>query len=449
MLGCWLAIVAGVLLVRAPTPAFLYDAAVYWTGALTLVTGGDVVAAAALDVRGVLTPGAYAPAALLHHRFAVDPAMAVLVQNAVMIGVLGAVVLPLLVGRLTALRPVHVVACAALIALTLSGFAPHPLMDVPALLLVSVGALAITSRRCWALLPGGAALAAAVVLRPAYALPAILVVLAVAALGWRGWRGVRAAALTALGTALALGAQVLHGWRESRVVSVLPADSDRITDVQLRYAAYGVRYDTVTSGGGDPRLWHCSPDMARAAVDHLPDSNGELFSLYLSSLPDSAVLALHKVAGTLQWSWSTPHADPGSQAMLPLGILVTALVCAGGAALVAFVGSDRSNGASARPRTAVTLLALAVGVMVTTVGSAPEARFAAPLLAVGIVGCVATLGSWRTPGRETDRLDTRGGAAALVLTGVVLALGGQALADPLPPGDLTPEVCIATGAGAA
>ena len=78
---------------------------------------------------------------------------------------------------------------------------------------------------------------------------------------------------------------------------------------------------------------------------------------------------------------------------------------------------------------------------VTLVGSAPEARFALPIVVAGIVGVVAAVARWWGPGLSWTRSLVVGVVCAVLLTGLVAGLGWRALQHDVPRGDLTVETC--------
>lgn len=434
----WLLVAwAALVLLRDPAPSFVYDAAQYWAGATSVAEGTDEYTLGGLATRGVLTALVYLPAYALAHLLGgsvAAGAWAVLAQNAFLVAFLGSVVIPLLLRRTVTIGPVHVGVSTAITAVLLSGFVPYPLMDLPAVVCVALAVLLFGEARMWTAVAGGGLLAAAVNLRPAYAAPAVLLVLVVLVVRWRR------VPLVALGGAGVLAAQAGYGWVHAGVLSVWPPTTGVVTAIQLNYAAYGVRYDTIPFTAEDPRLWHCSPGMAEAASGQLPPtSTGGLLGVMVDNLPGSALFAVDKVTASLHWSTGTPYALPGDQALRPLGLLVLVVSCAGFVSLVALL---RGRGDRTAP---LALLAVVLGVAVTLVGSAPEARFALPIVVAGIAGTVAAVSRWGPPGVSWSRPLVVGVLCAVVLTGLVAGLGWRALQHDVPRGDLSVETCLAQG----
>ena len=249
----------------------------------------------------------------------------------------------------------------------------------------------------------------------------------------------RRAPFAALGGAGVLAVQAGYGWMRAGVVSLWPPDTERVAAIQLYYAAYGVRYDTVPFTVEDPRLWHCSPGMAEAVTGQPPPTSArELLGVMVDNLPGSALFAVDKITASLHWSTATPYALPGGQALRPLGLLVLVVSCVGCVSLVALLRDRRAD------RTApLALLALVVGVTLTLVGAAPEARFALPIVVAGIAGVVAAVSRWWRPGVSWSRPLIFGVVCAVVLTALVAGLGWRALQYDVPRGELTVEACLA------
>lgn len=433
MAACLLASWVASVLLRDPAPAFVYDASQYWGGAQAIVRGADEFTLGGLATRGVFTSVVYLPAFVLAHvagGSAAAAGWAVLLQNGFMVALLGAVIIPLMLRRAATIGPLHVGVSTLLTSLVLSRFLPYPLMDLPAAVCIALAVLLLCETRWWTSLLGGAFLALAVNLRPAYAVPAVLVILVVVAARWR--RG----PVAVIGAVPVVLAQVLYGRANAGVTSLWPPGTETVTAIQLNYAAYVVRYDTVPFTAEDPRLWHCSPGMATTVGDRLPASTGELFGLLVRTLPDSALFAVEKVTASLHWSSATPYAHPGEQALRPLGLLVILATCAGVVSLVALLRSRPAD------RTApLALLALVLGVTVTLVGATPEARFSLPLVVAGLAGVVAAMARWWRQGTAWARPTLIGVACAAALSGVVAVSGWQALQHDAPRGELTAQVC--------
>ncbi len=430
----WLLATWAVLMLLADhPPAFLYDAAQYWSGAAAVVEGRNVYLQGGLASRGAFTSVIYVPAYLVSRLAGggVDTdGWAVAGENALFVALLGAVVIPLLLRRVVTVRRRHVALSALLTGLLLSGFVPYPLMDLPAVGSIVLAILLLCQPRWWSVLAGGAALALAVNLRPAYAPPALLVLLIIAILHWRR------APLAVVGGGVVLGAQAVYGAAQTGVTSVLPPSAELVTQIQFAFSPYVVRYDTVPFTAEDPRMWHCSPAMAESLGDRVITSSPDLLGFYVGALPDSALLAVQKVAASLHWTWATPYAEAGEQALRPLGVLVILVMSIG---VVALVPLARGRLRESAPIAA--LIALAAGSIVTLVGSTPEARFALPLLVAGIIGAVGATARWWRRDVLTTRAFWAAAACAALLAALVAGAGWQALQQDSPRGEMTAETC--------
>ncbi len=429
-----------VLLVRHPAVDFVYDAGRYWAAATKIVTGGDFYTAGGLSARGVLSAVVYLPAAAaaqaLGGSLGVQHA-AVLVQNAALLAVTGAVILPRLAGRFVTVDGRHILIGSALTVLLFSGFAPYPLMDLAAVVLVMLGLLLIASPSRILIAVGGLSLGAAVNLRPAYVLPAIAVLVVWGALHWRR------ALLPVAGVIVSIVPQ----WLLNRIVNhrnlPIPVDTFLITDIQAHYASFGVRYDTIPFTAGDPRQWYCSPSMADAVAGHVPTTTGGVVRAFLENFPTAVVFSLQKITAALQWSFETPYSDGGAQALRFLGFAAVIVTIAGVLALVVLATVRRRDG---KARDAWATIAMIAGVLVTLVGSAPEARFAAPLVMTGIVGVLVGGSVWASAGRRARPILI---ASAAVLVSLTVLGGVSGLAHPADRGDVTRATCAATGGAGA
>jgi hypothetical protein len=424
-----------VLLLRGTAEAFVYDSANYWYGGLELLSGGDIYTVGRLDLRGVLTIIIYLPSILVAAAFGDGAAApAALVQNSILVAVLAVVIVPRLVGLLVNPRPAHVWLSALLCGTLLSGFVPHPLMDLWAIALVLLGVLLLSSsKRWWVLAFGGLALGAAVNIRPSYLVPVI-----VAAVVWLLFRW-RAARWPLLGVVIAVLPQVILNRLTSSSFLPLPITTFLLANLQSQNASYVVRYDTLAFvPETDPRLVYCYPDYASALIgEPVPSSTGELLGSYLGHLPQSLLFMLEKVAAAFHWSFATPYALPAGEGFSPLTLPVIAVTSVGFFALVrAFVRSPRDPSRAVVP----VLLAIMLVSVATLAFTQPETRFALPVLLIGVVGCLIILPErgWRP---------SRGGAtiawttAAVVLATVLLVGGLLGIAHPAPAGEFTLALC--------
>ncbi|GAA3252950.1 hypothetical protein ACFO1B_45040 [Dactylosporangium siamense] len=416
---------------QGPAGGFVYDAARYFNGSLALFTDAGVAREGDLDFRGALTPVVYAPAALAEHLVGGAGRYAVLVENAVLVAVIGAVLLPGLGPGLAGRRgpaagwlcAVPTWLCAVLTWLVAARFAPFPLMDLPAAAaFLTAARLALGDRTRWALPAAGVAAGVTLNLRPAYLLPlAVLGGLLAVTRRWpAAWfaAGVLAGSLPQLAVNLARGLSL----------SLTPPGTAGLAGFQAGYASYVVRYDTVTTGG-PPQQFYCDPSLAGAVAGHPVHSTGGLVGALAGNLPGSVLFLLEKVAAALAWSFSTPYSTAATAERYELAVPVVLIVAAGIGALC------RTPGARA-------LAVLAAGVCASLMTSATETRFALPLVLLGVAGCALLAPpAWDT-GR---RVPLRFAATVLVAAAVLGAVAAAGLAHPLPPGPATAAACAANG----
>jgi len=424
---------------RGPAVHFIYDAMVYWISSLTLVSGGDTFGAGGLALRGAITPVIYVPAAVATSVFGAEAsAPAVLVQNALLIAVLGAVVVPALVRLFVTVHPIHVYVSAVLTAFLLRGFGPYPLVDLWALTFVLLGILLVGQNPRWySLVIGGLLLGIAFNVRPAYVIPVILILLS-----WGVFHRFRA--LWALpAAAIALVPQVVVNLINARSFAPWPINSFVITEVQAKYASFVVRYDTL---GYVPDskvpLFYCSPGMAERFVDGTPKSSVELAGAFLQHLPASLKFVAEKVSASLGWTSATPYSLAPNPEISALAAIVVGVCSVGLLGLIWFWVRRSAASRSGAARLVVPLLALWFGSVATLAFSTPEARFALPLVLVGLVGCIV-LAAVFAKGPIVTRAAIVWGVASLLLAVAVLLIGQMGLSHPAEPDDVTPRICSA------
>lgn len=424
-----------ICLTHGVAKAFVYDANNYWSGAIALASGGDPYTAGLLDLRGALTVVIYLPAVLIVNIFGPAAAgVAVLVQNAILISVLGTIIIPGIVQLLRPIRGIHVWASAVICSALLSGFPQYPLMDLWAGSLTLLGLLLLRrSDAWWSLLLGGFALGTAINLRPACAVPALLAYIVWLIFKWRrGLWPVR-------GAILALLPQVLINHSVSGVWDPWPVKTSLLSALQSMYASFVVRYDTVAFAGGlDPRQAYCDPNYATTiASQPTPFSSVGLAMSYLHNLPSSIMFAAEKISASLHWSVATPYAYPAPAAFSILTPIVIVLTAVGFVSILRYATGSPTN----LPMSLM-LLAVWAGSVATIAFSQPETRFALPIVIIGVVGSLLLItGTGRAPRRRST---FAWGLVALVLAIAFLLLGLAGLAHPAPPGDVTALICSKT-----
>lgn len=425
---------------RGPADHFVYDAMVYWISSLALVSGDDVFSLGGLVLRGAVTPAIYAPAAIATSVIGDHAAApAVLVQNATLIAVLGAVVIPALVRNFARMSQFGVYVSAVLTAVVLRGFGPYPLVDLWAVAFVLLALLAVGRIPKWySFVVAGLLLGLAFNIRPAYLVPVILIVFV-----WIFYHRARALWVLPAGV-LALLPQVVVNAVNTGSKVPWPVNSFVITEVQAKYAAFVVRYDTL---GYVPDtqvpLFYCSPGMANRFIEGTPANNLELLGAYLKHFPGSLKFVAEKISASLIWTSQTPYSAEPSSELSALALAVVSVVATGLLALIWILVRWRKGSES---RQIVPLLALVVGSVATLAFSTPEARFALPVVAVGLVGCVALV-SRISQGFGVTRPAIFWGIAVLATTTTLVLVGQQGLANPAPAGDVTPVICASLTSG--
>lgn len=416
------ALVAVAVTLQRPAAEFAYDAGQYWNGPLAMLEGRGVFEHGFLALRGVATAFMYLPAAAAF-KLSGDSgaALAVLVENAVLIALAGVLLLPRLVAIWRPVTPLTIWVSGALSALVLAGFAPFPLGDLWGAVLLLTAVAALRRRGRLPLLLSGVAAGLAFNIRPA-------VLFAVIGLGVVVLVGRRLSGLWYLaGAGLALLPQVALNRVHGIPPWPWPEATSSLTQLQAGYAAYVVRYDTVMEGPPDyPRLFFCSPSMARALGGNPPRSPVELAGAFLHHFPLALLFCAQKISAALHWTLSTPYyvTNPGVNGLF--AIVVTAVTVAGAAALL-----HRSvrHGIRELSVAHVGVVVVWLGSVLALVTSATESRFALPLVLVGIAGVASALADGvRLPRGGAGRLWLAG---SLVTVVAVFGLGAWGLQHPL------------------
>lgn len=429
----WLvALVVFVATLAQGTGQIAYDAAGYWQGAQSLLGNPMDNPALFFALRGALTMVVYLPAAALAAVLGPEYApFAVLVQNSVLIAALAAFVLPWVLAAFAPVRTGTRLLVAGLLWLTVSGFAPYPVVDLVPVVLFLVALGALRQPRAWWLVVAGLAIGASVNIRPAYLVAAVL--LTALAVAWRR----RAALWVVAGIALSCIPQTVVNRVLYGTLAPFPALSDSLVSLQVGYASYVVRYDTVLDAT-EPRQFFCSPAMADR-IETLPTTSGQLLRLFLESMPTSLWFSVEKVGAGLHWPLATPYGDSdlGLDGLFALTITVVAAV--GAVALVRAVATSWAQWSATSRYTWLAVALLWTGSVVTLVGAAAEARMALPLVVIGVLGCA--LAATQTTPRWTARSALAWGGAALAVVVLLSVAAHTGLAHPAEPGDVSLEIC--------
>ncbi|MCU1393888.1 MAG: hypothetical protein JWM34_2316 [Ilumatobacteraceae bacterium] len=399
-------------LFQRPADRFVYDALAYWNSAQSVI-GGLGPVGAVKRLRGVYSNVMYLPAAVVDKVVGHSVAgLAVLFENAILVALVGAVLLPQIVRIWGDVTASTIWTSCVLTWLVMARFAPYPLSDQWATSLVIL-VLVCLLRETPQVIVAGVVAGIAINIRPAFMIPVALISLALLRLQWRS-----AARFLAPALLMQLPQSVYnlvngYGWRP------WPRDVASITSTQASLAAYIVRYDTVTSGLAAPQLYHCSPQMAAAVASHPPTTVFGLAGSYLTHPMQSLPFVLEKVGAALRWPVSAPYLSSSPSADGLMALMITGVAVVGSAALL-------WCGVRSHPerRASNSIMAAAwLGFVVTLMTSATETRFALPLIIVAIAGLSSVWASpfavsrlLRHPGWA---LATLGAFAAIVAAGYI------------------------------
>lgn len=272
----WLTAIA--VFMSAGERAFVYDSLNYWTiaGQFRSDEGGFTATGYDDELRGYSWPLVLYVCQRVALLLGIAPETAVLLLNSALLALLGVVLLPALAARLldgSAHWCVAPAVCVLALRVLWGGYAPYPLTDVPAVVLLVAAALLLWQPTVVRCLSGGLAVGLATNMRPAF-LAACAV--AVAAGAWqRASRESRRrltvhvqrfvlAACVMVGIAAALVPQAAINVVVHDRASPLPLRSGDIAKLQfaegLRYQKYATTLDGTR---GDPGIFYCDPAGAR------------------------------------------------------------------------------------------------------------------------------------------------------------------------------------------
>jgi hypothetical protein len=412
---------------QSPAPRFVYDAVQYWAGSVSLLNGGDAYVDGGLSLRGVFTSVLYLPAALATKVFGHSASgMAVLVENSLLVALIGALLLPRLLRVWGPVTPWMVLVCAGLTWLVVGRFAPYPLTDLWAGALMLAALVALERRTAMGLMGAGLIVGITFNVRPAYLVLLLLTPVVVL------FRDKIRVVWFAAGVVVALVPQSIVNLRQGTGWKPWPPALGQL--MQLRSTgSYAVRYDTAAYGVvRDPQQYFCDPAMARVVVDHPPLSSGDLTALYLHHVPQWFVLVVERATAVMHWPLSAPYFAPAGARDNFFAFLVTTVVVVG---VVTLVSAQFRSAFRSVPAAAWVALLVGLGSLSTIVTSNPETRLALPLVLFGIAGCAVLVGR---------RLGRRWAAGAAVAVVVVFAVGTLGLSHAAAPGPASPSVCAAS-----
>jgi hypothetical protein len=303
-----------------------YDAATYWAGATYLVHFANPYAIGGLALRGIWTSVMYVPAAALSLVIGSNPpGFSILVQNAVLVAVIGAVILPRIAAAWRPVTPRMTYACTAIVWLLIDRYAPLAISDLYGVALVLTVVAILTSNDGWRwYLFAGACAGIAMNIRPAYLVTIVVVTIAVAA-----WKRLRVVSFAA-GTLLSLVPESILNLLNHNGISPFPPLTFALADGQSQTASFIVRYDTVgPAATATPRLFWCSPQMSHIVHGHLPANAFGLASVFLHHPVQASVFVSEKLAAVLHWPMSAPFYTANGFGDSLFAILITAVTVVG------------------------------------------------------------------------------------------------------------------------
>jgi len=418
---------AATMLLKHPM-VFKYDARSYWRSSTLLAHFSNPYPAVLLPLRGVLTPLLYFPAALATRLGGNGTAgYWVIAENGLLIALIGAVLIPRLVALWRPVTALVVAASAGLTWLLIVGFAPYPLTDLwaPALMLTAI--LVLSRPGIMRVILGGVLIGAAVNVRPAYVLPAVL---GFGILMWfRRFRGLWLIA----GVWLALLPQTILNMVNGLGWYPWPKHAGSQTQEQSFFGSFTVRHDTFAYVQRiEPRQFYCDPSMARSLGNHAPHSTVGLISAYVHHPVQAVVLVSEKLSAVVHWPISAPYSAPTATIDAIFALLVIAVVAVGAWILLSGLraGVDLPK---------VFLVVVWIGTIATLATSTPEVRYAVTLVLVGVIGCVVGLAGVKELPRPR--------VSWLIVAGVIVVIfviGQVGLSHPAPQGTVTTAVCART-----
>ncbi len=404
--------------------AFKWDAVNYWGGSTALAHLSNPYVAGQLSLRGVLTPLLYLPAAVVARAAGPDTAgFCVIVENSVLIALVGALLLPRLVGLWRPVTPLVVYVCAGLTWLLIGRFAPYPLTDLWAAALILTVVLIMARPGIGSIILGGALAGAALNIRPAYLLP---VVFGFAVVVWfRRLPGL----WFIVGIGLALLPQTLFNLIMGKGWYPAPQKIASQTRQQAYFGSFTVRHDTVAYiPRRTPQQFYCDPSMARALGNRAPHSTVGLVVAYLQHPLQASALVAEKLGAVLHWPISAPYHSPAPGPNDVFAFIVTTITVVG--SLIVLRGIRKAD----LPK--LFLLVIWLGAVWTLATGTPEIRYSLPLVLIGIVGLVVAGAGLMRPSR-------RWLVGGLIVLGV-FGIGVAGLAHPAPQGLVTPAICAKT-----
>lgn len=414
---------------------FVYDASHYWSGAYSILLGTNPIDSGWLQVRGLLSSVVYLPAVFITNLFGQAFAgYAVMFENALIIAVLGALIVPSFLAHFKVFGRKYVWISSLITGVCFFGFVPYPLMDIWAVTLFLAGILCLLNGSKTSTVLAGVALGIAINIRPAYLIPVIAVVVV-----WSIW-SLRRFLFFSIGFLVGIAPQFLFNISNGLGFTAWPRDSFSIAATQSTFAAFIVRYDTVPFDlERGAAQFFCSPQMSERVLGDTPTTTLGVLGTFVSYLPESIKFIAQKWSSLFFWSTDTPYLAASMQRINVLGLFVIFIIACGIVGHAFFLLKRKPF---LEKKNEILLLTATLSVLATLALSTPEARFSLPLVVIGIIGFLLLLKAISNYEQIPRRVQIISFSSVAILCLVIFTAGYTGLQYPAPPGLVSPEICL-------
>jgi hypothetical protein len=376
------------ILLQDPAPRMWWDADTYLAGSISLVSGGEIITAGSLELRGVFSTIIYSPAAALSSFLGgsfgdSDIYTFVLLQNSILIATIVVFLLPSMMRSWCNVNMLSRVLVSISGYFALRGFAPYSLLDIWAFALVGF-AICLLSRPVTShLLLSGIAFGVCLNIRPSYMLPIMLI--SGACLVLLKLRG----GIVPIGIFLAQVPQIVLNKFVFNKFSLVPVDLFATSNFDYTISSYMVRLDSLPYGSqfGAHSVAYCDSEMTKIALRDLPRSLSDLLHLFLSHPQTAISFVLKKIATSIYWPVDAPYFETAPRLNFVFGTLILVSTVFGISRLLVLSSHLRPI---SLPNVAMILMI--VGILVGLVINHVEVRYALPLVLFGFVGLFGLLG---------------------------------------------------------
>jgi hypothetical protein len=369
-------------------PRMWWDADTYLAGSVSLVSGGEIISAGSLELRGVFSTIIYGPAAAISSffggRFGDSKIYTfVLLQNSILIATIVVFLLPSMMRSWCNVNMLSRVFVSISGYFALRGFAPYSLLDIWAFALVGF-AICLLSRPITShMFLAGIAFGVGLNIRPSYLFPIMLI--SGACLVLLKLRG----GIIPIGIFLAQVPQIVLNKFVYDKFSLVPVDLLATSNFDYTISSYMVRLDSLPydTRFGARSVAYCDSEMVKIALRGLPRSLGDLSHLFLSQ-PQAAIGFIFKKLGTsIYWPVDAPYFGMSPSLNFISGTLILVSTVFGISRLMVLSSHLRPV---SLPNIAMILMI--VGVLVGLVINHVEVRYALPLVLFGFVGLFSLFG---------------------------------------------------------